>query len=243
MAGIGNAAATTGGFLTKFVAGAKGFMSGLLQPMQTWKGAVGGFQGGGGIGGALKGAAEGSGALQAVQAGNVGQMVETGAAGQTPGLQAPDASTAGLEAGAMGPPAPAPAQLPPAPPGSQVVGGATQVPAAAPAVQPQGMLGKAAGAVGDFAKSTGGGLILTSAIQGLAQGKMQEDMLKHGDYYDRKWADPRQLMILDEASREAAGGFLDRARRYESTRVGAVTPARPRVGYQRGPRGYAGAGG
>jgi hypothetical protein len=94
----------------------------------------------------------------------------------------------------------------------------------------------------DFAKSTGGGLMLTNAISGLAQGKALEDQLKHGDFYDRKWADPRQQLILEEASGAARGGFLDRARRYEGTRVGAVAPAQSSIrGYQRGERtsGYA----
>ena len=55
MAGFGNAMATSGTFMTKFVAGAKGFMAGLMNPVATGKGALAGAQGGGGLSGALQG--------------------------------------------------------------------------------------------------------------------------------------------------------------------------------------------
>lgn len=229
MAGIGNAAATTGSFLTKFVAGAKGFMAGMLNPMDTWKGALGGMKDGTGL---LSGAVEGAGLGETAiaQAGNAGELVESGGAGATEAIEAaPSAADAGLGADKVG-------TMQQTQAAAEAGKAAANVGAAA---NEPGLLSKGLSWAGDFAKSTGGGLILTNAIQGLAQGKALEDQLKHGDYYDRKWADPRQQLILEEASAGAQSGFLDRARRYESTRVGAVTPARPTVGYQRGERVYA----
>lgn len=258
MAGIGNAAAATGGFLTKFVAGAKGFMAGLAQPMATWKGAVSGFQSSG-MGGILSGAAKGSGALQAGTTTGlqntinpVGENVPKDAAMAS--SSQPSAATAGLETGqpeaaaaaANTEPAAAEAAAAVGESGSSLAGAPVSRMGSEAAVQGAeggNWLSKAGGAIMDFGKSTGGGLIASNLIQGYASGKAEEDYLKHGGYYDRQWADPRQRMILDEASRASSGGFLSRAEKYRNTRAGAVTPSSSRIqGYQRGERssGYAG---
>jgi hypothetical protein len=252
MAGIGSFTSTAGSFAAKFMAGAKGFMAGLANPMSTWKGAISGAQSGSGI---LAGAAQGSGAVQA--AGQAGvQAGAEGAAGAM-GPPAPDAATAGLEgakqgageaaAQAMGPPVEragsvaSQAMGPPAPAGSEVVAGATKIPGVQPSAT-GGWLTKAA----EFGKDVLQSPVTAQLVQGYASGKAEEDYLKRGGYYDRQWADPRQRMILEEASEGARGGFLDRARRYTEGRAGAITPSSSRIsGYQRGERssGYAPAGG
>jgi hypothetical protein len=205
-------------FMTKFVAGAKGFVGALLNPVAAGKGALSAAQAGTSL---TQGVARGVGALEGVAAAAGGAagvtpgvdaaaVLEGGAATATPGAVAPAASTAGLEgAGAV---SPLSASTPMAP----VVEG---TPAwVSPAEKAGGMLKKAAGKAYDFATSTGGGLVLANAAQGYAAGKAQEDMLKKGDYYDRQWADPRQNMLLDAAARvrpKTPEGYAERSRRMD----------------------------
>lgn len=106
------------------------------------------------------------------------------------------------------------------------------------------MLTRAAKGLGSaamsFAKSPAGMHTISQGLQGYAQGKMLEDQLKHGDYFDRKWADPRQKMILDAAaSRRPAvpTGYLDRARRYSQLAESRYQPTVSPGGGDR--RGYA----
>lgn len=213
---LGSSSAT---FLGKFVAGAKGFLGGLLNPVGAGKGFFAGMQGGGGLAGAAQGAAQGQGIFNIAgvsDAGSLagvatdpGQMVAEGGGkvATAPGAEAaaaPNAATAGV--------APPPAMGPPvslAPAG---------IPGSTAAAQP-GMLKRLAGGAMDFAKSTGGGLLLTNMAQGYAQGAMMEDQLKYGDFYDRQWNDPRQQMLLDTASRQRPRipqGYLDRARQFDA---------------------------
>lgn len=237
MAGFGNAMATSGTFMTKFVAGAKGFMSGLMNPVATGKGALAGAQGGGGLSGALQGAAQGSGALQTAGAAQTLQQAGAqGTMGQGPMSAAPPPDAGSQQAwldklgqgqgaappsGAMSPAAAAPAGAP-----------AVAAPTTMPGKLMQGAKNLGGTAV-DFAKSPGGGMMLMGAMQGYAAGKREEDYLKKGGYEDRQWADPRQRMLLSEASdnmRNMTSGYAERRAQYQSQ------PGKTYTGYTRDPR-------
>jgi hypothetical protein len=304
MAGIGNASAASG-FIGKFVAGAKGFMSGLLRPMATWKGAIQGAQAGTGI---LAGAQAGAGATANMGWGDVlkgvadtggatapGDIIDPETAGNALSPSPEEIQAAfesGSNAGGQFAPEVAPdvmnrvssvpnaggqtgaglgdlGGLPPGPGDAQAMANLTSQ--AGPGTGSQmlnatadtgglgGVFGRmrdamgkipggdavanAGSGLGDFLKSTGGGLITSNLIGGWGQGLALEDQLKYGGYSDRQWADPRQQMILAESAENARAGFLGRARRYEQTRVGTITPHRQNIGlgYQRGERntGYA----
>jgi hypothetical protein len=83
-----------------------------------------------------------------------------------------------------------------------------------------GMMAKAAGAVGKFAMSPGGGMLAGNALAGYAQGKAQQEILDQEEaqrrYYDEAWRDPSKV---DDLMRAASGdinvplGFMNRARR------------------------------
>lgn len=221
----GQAASAT--FLTKFVAGAKGFVGALLNPVGAAKGFFGNL--GQGLGAAAQGAAQGVGALPA-GADLAQAAAEQTAEGAATMANAPstDPTTIVAEGGAAAPAggggvAGAPGASPTAPAGvdwsGAAPGGAPG--AAAPGAQQGGFLSRAASGTMDFLKSPGGGKLAAGLVQGYAEGAAAEEKLRQEEkmarYYDEAWRDPRQLELLHRVSGRGIRtpqGFLDRARRF-----------------------------
>lgn len=242
MAGWGAFTGTTGTFMTKFVAGAKGFMAGLANPIKAAKGAVGAAQSGTSL---AQGAAQGAGALPGAAAatplqspvpggGGAEQLVPQGGQGVLPSSPVPGAEQAGK-------------LMVPAEAGGGAASTAATVAdtaSKAPGFWDKGVPGMLKGAgeslVGKegFLRTPGGAYMASNMLQGYSQGKMMEDQLKHGSYADRQWADPRQVALFREAYEGIAsgsGGYLDRQRKYANG-VSLRTDGK----YQRGgSRGYA----
>jgi O-methyltransferase involved in polyketide biosynthesis len=83
----------------------------------------------------------------------------------------------------------------------------------------QGLLKSAGQGLLNYAKSPGGGQMISSMVQGYAQGAQQEEMIKaqreEEERRDARWRDPAQLENLRGAVRDVnvPGGYLDRAKR------------------------------
>lgn len=248
MAGWGAFTGTTGTFLTKFVAGAKGFVAGLANPIKAAKGAMGAAQAGTSM---AQGAATGAGALPGAAAATplqspipgaeqTGQLVPQGGQGVLPNSPVPGAEQAGqlVQTGAGGSVSGVTGKA------ASTAANVADTASKAPGFWDQGVPGmlKSAGEglVGKdgFLRTPGGGYLAANMMQGYAQGKMMEDQLKYGSYADRQWADPRQVALFREAYQGIAsgsGGYLDRQRKYANG-VSLRTDGK----YQRGgSRGYA----
>lgn len=198
MAGFQGFTQSAGGFLTKFVSGAKEFVGALANPIASAKEQLG------------IGATTG----QAAQAAGVAEQASAAPGMLGEGAQAIQAATpmdtiAGSAGGLTGQAVHA---------GMQTAGVAA--PAAQAAAQGGGILSKAAGAAWDFIKSPAGGTVLSSVAKGYAEGAQEEERMKEEErvrrYYDEQWRDPAKLGQLQTAvggDVNVPGGYLDRARR------------------------------
>lgn len=192
----GAAAAPAGtSFLGKFAAGAKGALSAITNPVATGKAALGAT---GQAGTVSEAASLGSALTQPSVAGSsVAAPMEMITSQVAPSAAEAAVASAGGAGGAAG-----------------GAGGGFMG-------QAGGLLSKAGGAVMDFAKSAGGGQLISGAVQGFAEGKAAEEQMrqerKMARYYDKAWRDPEQLAMLQGTVEgydpSVPGGHLDRARR------------------------------
>jgi hypothetical protein len=178
-AGMSTFGSTAGGFMTKFVAGAKEFMGVLAHPIAAAQKSLGG-------------AAAGAGA--AGEAASIAPV--TAAAG------VPAEGLAGAVGGAAEAAAPAVAAAAPG-----VGGGAGLL------GQAGGVASKVGGGLLNFAKSTGGGMVLAKGLEGYAQGKAAEAQLKE----QRRMTGPMAAGAISDINAhlndmQTPQGFLDRAR-------------------------------
>jgi len=209
-AGFSGFAGTTGTFLTKFVAGSKAFIGALANPIGQAKEMFG----------------------SAAQAATTGQKVAAGTealGSAAEGILASGEGAAAVantgEAILSGSGAMEGAQLG----GMQGLGGGAAKAAAQTTAElaakkgteevvKQSLLQKAGGAAMNFAKSTGGGQILSGAIEGYAGGRGAEEQLKaemrERRYYDKAWQGGAGLDKLKAATAgdvAVPGGYLRRA--------------------------------
>lgn len=194
-----SAAQGANGFFSNFVAGGKEFLGALANPVAKGKELLGIGAEAAPAGGFTGSAIHAAGAAE--QAGAAGNMV-AGATGA-----AKDFIKQGVAMGGN-------------------TGGLTSTVAnvTAPVVNQGagagGFLSKAAGAAFDFAKSSGGGTVLSGALKGYAEGRAEEARMEDEErvrrYYDEQWRDPGKLAQLQGAvggDVGVPGGYLDRARR------------------------------
>ena len=222
---------SAGGFLTKFVAGAKEFVGALANPMGQAKKRLGGAEAAAGQAATASGAAKAATQTAASEAaqnlvGAAGGATRTGAdalgtlaAGGTQNVSQLGQAAAQVGKAATGI-APGAA--------SAAAQGAAQATTAGGGgggllSQAGGLLKKAGGAALDFAKSDAGGQIISGVMKGYAEGAQQEEQWKEEErirrYYDNQWRDPSQIAMLQGAVAgdiQLPGGDLDRARRVNS---------------------------
>lgn len=212
------ASASGASLMSSVVTGAQSFMSALLSPISTAKAA---FAGELSVASrtAQMAATAGTGAANAA-ASAAGNMVTAGegvtTAGATgPGLTTPVGTTAPYVSGeAVGAVAPAAESM-------SIAGGAPAPGMSAASVDPVtgklnfsnpgpaalanlpepppssgGWLSKGAAALGDFAKSSGGGMLLAGAMQGFGQGKLAEAELEEKHRIEGLWNDPEQVAAI-----------------------------------------------
>lgn len=204
--GIKAFSATAGSFLTKFIAGAKGFVGALIQPFKQAKNA---------LMGTADEVAQSTTTVGAASQAAEGSVQTANSAAESIGS---GAGTAGVESNAMdtlagggygGAKEAMSAAL--APPASTAA-------AAAPAAGGGGFLSKAM----DFIKSPGGGTLVGNVVSGIGQGMAQKALIaeqnKQARYYDKQWRDPKQTEALQNSVRniDVPSGYLDRARRVSS---------------------------
>ena len=195
-AGVAGGMAHTGTLMSKFVVGAKDFMSAFLHPIQTGKAIASGQSAAASVRAAAT-AAEQMATVQGVT--GVTQTPSTALEGV-----AEVGAEAGVEAGAgvMGPPAPAPSTMVTPESGlTAPAAPATAPPTVAPPVIPPpaeqaGLLSRAATGAKDFASSTGGGLLIGNVLSRYGQAAAMEEADKR---ITRAWRNPRQLAKLNEA--------------------------------------------
>lgn len=162
-------------FMTKFVAGSKGFMTALANPVATGKSALGALSTTG----------------QAIQAGNAVNAASGLQGASTFAATAPELAAATPLSGGAGVLSAAPVTelstmaATGAPAAGSIGGGAAASP---------GLLSRAGGAALDFAKSSGGGRILSGAVKGYAEGKAAEEMAEEErrQWDSMAWADPNK---------------------------------------------------
>ena len=215
-AGFQGFTATSGTFLTKFVAGAKAFVGALANPIKQAKSMMSGAGAGAQAAGAGAQTAGAAGEVLASGGASVATDAMTMATGT--GAQSAGAQAAGAASAAPGSVAAAAASNP----GISIGGGGVTTAAdaaAAKAVSSAGQggwLSQAAAGAMDFAKSAGGGMI----IKGYAEGAYQEELMKEAQkerrYYDNAWKDPEQLNQLHSAVNRDINvpqGYNDRRQR------------------------------
>jgi hypothetical protein len=237
-AGAWGAQASGATFMTKFVAGSKAFAGALMNPVGAAKGAFGAAPGTG-LTGFTQGAAQGQGIF------DVGAAV-SGAQNASPAAQAGGSLTEQI-AGKAGIQAPGPGLSSPVTTPQPSIVDTMMSNAGKLASAPTGggggtgWLSNVLGGAKDIAMSPGFGLVAGQMIQGYGQGKIAEDMLEHGDYMDRQWADPRKRALLEEAGSTGPGfnrqGYLERARLFqEESARGGQAGSRQSIGYAPAPR-------
>lgn len=200
-AGYQGFAAQSGSLLTKFVTGAKDFMGALVSPVATAKEGLAGNSLAGSVRAGAAGAADSANAA-------AGMLNATGNA--APPIN-PTVSVGGggdqlLSGGAKALGGPPPSINP-----SVVVNNTNK---------PGGFLSKAAGAVSDFAQTSGGGQIIAGALRGYGEGVAAEELAKEqwkrDRYYDDQWDPEKNQAGLDRlrgAVRDVnvPSGYLKRA--------------------------------
>lgn len=223
-AGWAAAAATQGTMMTKFLTGAKAFVSAVMNPIQAAKAAVGGtgifasganltsagqvgvFSGNAfteGFGqAAVSTAADSAAAGELLAEGGAEVAAEAGMAVDPAAAVEAGASTGAEAAVGMGPPAG----------GAGTVSGGASAPQTELFKQIPGggdgsflsnsanMIAKAAGKFGDFTKTTGGGLLMSNVLQGYSQGKIEEREEERRAAREALWADSPELDHLREVS-------------------------------------------
>lgn len=201
-AGFQGFTGTAGSFLTKFVAGAKEFVTALANPMSTAKKMFGGAEAAVGQAGSVASSAEAAtgvaqGAAPGELLGSAGSAVQTTAEPMNVLANAGKAAAPIIDKG------------------TQFVGANSGGVMEATG----GLLKAGAKSAVDFAKSAGGGVVLAGALKGFAEGKQQDELLKEEErvrrYYDQQWRDPEQLAALDASVRDVdvPGGYIQRAQR------------------------------
>jgi len=204
-------AASAGGasLMSSYVVGAKAFMVALVNPITTAKAAfAGNLSVASRVAAAAQtGATAGLGGAGAAQAAITGPGVTTaGAAG--PGLTTSAGTTAeftgnlAAPAAAAAPVGSVPSGIATTTPNSVLPATSTPVPLEPlpPAPANPGMLTKAAKAVGGFAQTTGGGMLLAGALQGFGSGKLAEAELKERQRIEGLWNDPEATQDALDAS-------------------------------------------
>lgn len=228
VAGFSAFAASSGGFVDAFMAGGHAFVAALAHPILATEGMFGAGAGAGtgaaaaGEGAAAAGATDTAAAAGANAAATEGAMV--GAGGAT-------AETADLGAAAAGNVANASTI------GTGIGAGAV-APTAAAAPAATSTLGGLGKGVLDFAKSTGGGLLLGNAIQGYGAGAAQEELLKKQaealQLPNQQWAPgaPGVANLNNAAGQpiNAPSGYLTRAKLVSDFLAGRSPNIAPTIG-------------
>lgn len=215
---FGASAAAGNTFMTNFVAGAQQFASALANPIAAAKSQIaqlgGAAQGAAGAANTASTAAK----LQSVaaQAENVSNVAN--AAGTTASVGTNAAANVAQAAGTVSQTGGALANAT-----GGFTGSAIHAAGTAPGAGTGGWLSAAKdiGKAGlEFAKSQGGGQILSQAVQNYAEGKQAEEKMKEEErirrYYDKEWANPGNFdQLASAASNDIAvpQGYLDRAAR------------------------------
>ena len=195
LSGVGGFLGGTG-FFGRFVSGGQAFVKGLFNPVGAAKGAMTGLKSGG-IGGVFSGAAQGAGFAPAAATGAAG--AGGGTAGAAPAVTPTAGATGGYNAQNMANMAP-PGMAPPAG-GAGTAAQNLANPAAAGGGG--GMLSK----VGNFAMSPGGGMLISNAVQGYAQGKMAEAHQDRLDENSESKQDPESVAMYQDSINQDLGAL------------------------------------